>query len=89
MASVLKRTTFEISRELEFLSEKELQMQIGYGKEWWPISLLKELIDNALDACETGNVSPRVEVIIESDGFGVHDNGPGMQAETVARSLPS
>ena len=48
----LKRTTFEVSREMEFFTEKELQMQIGYGKAWWPVAILKELVDNALDACE-------------------------------------
>jgi hypothetical protein len=41
----LDRSTFEISRELEFFTEKELQMQIGHGRELWPKALLKELID--------------------------------------------
>jgi len=36
---------------LEFFTEKELQLQIGQPKQCWPIALLKELIDNALDAC--------------------------------------
>jgi DNA topoisomerase VI subunit B len=83
----LNRTTFEVSRELEFFSEKELQMQIGHGRKLWPVALLKELIDNALDACETANVSPQVEVAIEDDAFIVRDNGPGLPKETLARSL--
>lgn len=87
MKGKLERTTFEVSRELEFFSEKELQMQVGHGKEWWPVSLLKELIDNALDACETANIAPMVEVTIDDDGFSVQDNGPGLPAETLERSL--
>jgi len=83
----LKRTTFEISRELEFFSEKELQMQIGHGRALWPVALLKELIDNALDACETASVPPEIEVQIESDSFSVRDNGPGLPAETLTHSL--
>ena len=40
---LLERTTFETSRLLEFFSEKELAMQIGFPKEQWPIALLKDL----------------------------------------------
>jgi len=47
-AAKLERQVFETSRELEFFSEKELMMQIGYDQHRWPIALLKELIDNAL-----------------------------------------
>lgn len=83
----LKRATFEVSRELEFFSEKELQMQIGHGRGLWPVALLKELIDNALDACETANMPPLVEVEIGDDAFGVRDNGPGLPKETLIRSL--
>jgi DNA topoisomerase VI subunit B len=83
----LSRTVFEISRELEFFSEKELQMQIGHGKRSWPVALMKELIDNALDACETKNISPMIEVMIESDSFSVRDNGPGLPPEVLIHSL--
>lgn len=87
MKNKLERTTFEVSRELEFFSEKELQMQIGQGKEWWPVSLVKELIDNSLDACETANIAPLIGVTIDDDGFSVRDNGPGLPSETLERSL--
>ena len=60
--AVLERSTFEISRELEFFSEKELTMQIGHDRNLWPIALLKELIDNALDACEMAGFAPVLEV---------------------------
>jgi DNA topoisomerase VI subunit B len=72
----LARTTFETSRLLEFFSEKELQMQIGHPKDAWLIALAKELIDNGLDACETANVAPEIEVVVESNSIAVQDNGP-------------
>jgi hypothetical protein len=49
--------------------------------------LLKELIDNALDACETAGTPPEISVILTPDGFTVADNGPGMPTELIKRSL--
>lgn len=85
--STLKRTTFETSRLLEFFTEKELQMQIGHPRTWWPIALTKELIDNALDACETAGITPEIEVTLEDNAVSVCDNGPGLPVETLERSL--
>ena len=85
--ATLERATFATSRELEFFTEKELSMQIGQDRDWWPIALLKELVDNALDACETAGVSPEVEVLLEADALSVTDNGPGIPAATLERSL--
>jgi len=85
--NVLERATFEVSRELEFFSEKELTMQIGHRREWWSVALLKELIDNALDACETAGIPPEIDATFDDDGFSVRDNGPGLPAETITGSL--
>lgn len=85
--ATLERATFATSRLLEFFTEKELSMQIGHDRDWWPLALLKELVDNALDACETAGVSPEVEVIVEADALSVRDNGPGIPAATLERSL--
>jgi DNA topoisomerase VI subunit B len=76
-----------MSRVLEFFSEKELQLQIGFPVGGWPIALLKELIDNALDACETAGMLPDIEVTLEPDAVSVQDNGPGLPASTLERSL--
>ena len=83
----LQRTAFQTSRLLEFFSDKELSMQIGHGQRAWPVALLKELIDNALDACETVNTPPVIHVQLDSDGFSVTDNGPGLPVEILRRSL--
>src|SRR5262249_8135137 len=85
--ATLTRTVFETSRLLEFFTEKELDMQIGHAKELWSIALLKELIDNSQDACESANVPPEICVEIEADLLRVSDNGPGMPVETLRRSL--
>ena len=87
MPHLLERTTFETSRLLEFFSDKELTMQIGCPTEQWPIALLKELIDNALDACETAGLPPAIEVTIEPDLLSVRDYGPGLPVATLERSL--
>src|SRR5262249_40850882 len=48
---------------------------------------LKELLDNALDACEEADVSPSVRVTVGADHVTVADNGPGIPLETVADIL--
>jgi DNA topoisomerase VI subunit B len=62
-------------------------MQIGHGRELWPAALLKELIDNALDACEMAGIAPCIDVAVGEGFFSVHDNGPGLSAETLVGSL--
>ena len=83
----LNRQTFTISRMMEFFTAKELQMQIGHWPGLWPAALLKELVDNALDACEGTGVQPNIRVVVENDFLTVEDNGPGMPRETLERSL--
>lgn len=87
MIATLARTTFETSRELEFFTEKELTMQIGHAKPLWPIALVKELIDNALDAAETAGTAPEIAVALEEGAVTVADNGPGLPTATLKRSL--
>jgi DNA topoisomerase VI subunit B len=87
MPQTLTRTTFQTSRLLEFFSEKELQMQIGFPKAQWPIALLKELIDNAMDAAESVGVLPDIEVTLEPDRLSVRDHGPGLPVKTLKSSL--
>jgi len=76
------------SRQLEYFSRSELTAQIGYPPHQWAIALLKELIDNALDACEIiGQVTPVVNVEVTQDDFSVSDNGPGLPEFVLKTSL--
>jgi DNA topoisomerase VI subunit B len=87
MAHTLHRSTFETSRLLEYFSPKELSMQLGAEPPRWGLVLLKELVDNALDACETAGTAPHIRITLSPEGFVVEDNGPGLPASTVERSL--
>lgn len=85
--TLLQRETFELSRSMEFFSEKDLTAQIGFPKPNWPVALLKELIDNALDACESANIAPAISLELHRDALIVADNGPGLPLEKLDRSL--
>jgi DNA topoisomerase VI subunit B len=83
----LERTTFTTSRLLDFFSEKELTAQTGHGPVQWPLVILKELLDNALDACEEAGTAPEISVTVDGEGITITDNGPGIPPETVAGVL--
>ena len=82
--ATLNRTTFRTSREMDFFSVKELTTQTCHEIESWPHVILKELIDNSLDACEEADVAPVIHVKADATSITVSDNGPGMREETIA-----
>lgn len=45
--------------------------------------ILKELVDNALDACEEAGFDPVIDVIVDETGISISDNGPGIPERTV------
>jgi DNA topoisomerase VI subunit B len=79
----LARTTFKTSRLLDFCSEKELTAQVGHGRWEWPLVVVKELLDNALDASEEAGIAPTIAVDITPTSITVTDNGPGMPVSTL------
>jgi DNA topoisomerase VI subunit B len=83
----LVRETFKTSRLLDFCSERELTKQIGHGVAQWPLVILKELVDNAIDAAEEAGIDPAVQVEVTDGTITITDNGPGIPAETVAGVL--
>jgi DNA topoisomerase VI subunit B len=84
-APTLQRVAFKISRLAEFCGEKELIAQTGHAKEDWPLVILKELVDNALDSAEEAQLPPEIyiEVSTERGEIVITDNGPGIAPETV------
>src|SRR5271154_2507823 len=83
----LERTTFRTSREMDFFSEKELVTQTGHEISEWPLVFVKEIIDNALDACEEAEIGPVLNVTADAAGITVSDNGPGLPEATLKSAL--
>ena len=92
MSIILERSHFEIHRAAEYFTAKELTAQTGQGSSRFPHVIVKELIDNALDAAECAGVNPQVGVhLAKMEGGGivmsVADNGGGISPEVVGRML--
>jgi DNA topoisomerase VI subunit B len=86
-AHKLVRQVFTKKRQLDFFNENGLAAQIGYARRWWPAVLLKELLDNALDICESADIVPTITVTVTEDSLTVSDNGTGLPASTLETSL--
>jgi hypothetical protein len=91
MSAVLDRQHFQISRDAEYFSRGELEKQTGQPATGFFHVLLKELVDNALDAAETAGNTPSVAVNVAfSDDLiqlSVSDNGDGIPPEVVEKIL--
>jgi DNA topoisomerase-6 subunit B len=81
------RTTFVTPRSAEYFNEGGLRALIGHDKPLWPLTLIKETVDNALDSCEAAGVAPEIAVGVEADSFTIADNGSGLRRETIEESL--
>lgn len=79
----LQRSIFKTSRLMDFFSRKELIAQIGHQPDAWPLVVLKELMDNAIDACEDAGIAPNIVIKVDGGGIEVTDNGPGLPANAV------
>lgn len=86
---MVSRTVFATSRAAEFLELRALQAQTGQPVDAFGDVVIKELIDNALDAAETASRAPVVEIQTSaSDGvvyITVADNGAGITPDTVTK----
>jgi hypothetical protein len=74
---------FTVSRLMEFCNRQELVNQTGHDVFEWPLVILKELVDNAIDACEEAGIAPVVSVVVKRGSIVVEDNGPGIPAKTI------
>src|SRR5262249_10923303 len=83
-SAAFTRFAFKTSRALDFFSESDLTAQMGHVKERWPLVLIKELIDNSVDACETAATKAiEVSVKLDDDSITVADNGPGIPDKVI------
>jgi DNA topoisomerase VI subunit B len=88
----LERTTFETSRAREYFDSLQLSALTGVPTNQFDSVVLKESIDNALDACEMADVAPEIDVVVDRDEKGaiqlmVSDNGLGIPPEVVRKVL--
>jgi hypothetical protein len=83
----LTRVAFRVSRLMEFCTRRELQNQTGNGVEEWPLVVLKELMDNSLDACEEAEIAPVISIAVEPGSITIHDNGAGIALKTIESIL--
>ncbi|MEY9938591.1 ATP-binding protein [Streptacidiphilus sp. MAP5-3] len=90
---MLKRAVFSTPRTAEFLELGALQSQTGQPVSRFGDVVIKELLDNALDAAETAGQRPQVGLgvtLADADGVvyvSVTDNGPGLPGEVIERIL--
>jgi DNA topoisomerase VI subunit B len=85
----LTRVAFRVSRLMEFCTQRELQNQTGHAVYDWPLVVLKELMDNALDACEEAEVAPVISVGVDVSAglITIEDNAGGIEAGTIKSIL--
>jgi len=87
----ITRETFATPRAAEFFELRALQAQTGQPARRFAEVLVKELVDNALDAAETAGASPEVTIDVADQAdhleITVADNGPGMPPELIAKVL--
>jgi Histidine kinase-, DNA gyrase B-, and HSP90-like ATPase len=82
---ILERVAFKTSRLAEFCGQRELVAQTGHAIEDWPLVILKELVDNALDAAEEAGIAPEIDINVSTatGKITIADNGPGIPSQTV------
>jgi len=79
----ITRVAFKVSRLMEFCSERELQNQTGHSISDWPLVVGKEIVDNALDACEEVEAAPEITVNVDPETIIIQDNAGGIDTETI------
>lgn len=83
------RVVFSTPRAAEFLELRSLQSQTGQPADEFGSVVIKELLDNALDAAETAGAAPVITITTEAHGdvvrVTVSDNGTGITPDTITR----
>lgn len=74
----------QTSRFVEYFYQDHLMTLTGLNQDRWDEVIVKELMDNALDAGE-GSEEPRLEIDLLADRFAVFDSGPGIGEEALRK----
>jgi DNA topoisomerase VI subunit B len=68
---------------MEFCTKNELVNQTGHYVYDWPLVVVKELLDNGLDAAEEAGIAPVISVEVKGDQIIIADNGPGIPPSVI------
>ena len=82
-SDTFERKMFRASRLADFATVDELIKQTGQPVENWPLVVVKELVDNALDEAEKAGTAPEIEIDVTDDSITVADQGRGIAPATV------
>jgi hypothetical protein len=78
-----ERKVFRTSRLADFASIQELIKQTGQPPENWPLVILKECVDNAVDEAEEAGIAAEIEVSVTDNSITVSDHGRGIKPAVV------
>lgn len=67
---------------VDYFTEDGLIKQIGLTKDYWNKVIMKEIIDNALDAIEPLSYK-QIKIEQNEKSLGIYDNGNGISCDTV------
>jgi signal transduction histidine kinase len=82
-SNTFARKVFRASRLTDFATIDELIKQTGQPVPNWPLVVVKELVDNALDDAEKTGVAPEIEIAVTNTSITVADQGSGIAPATV------
>lgn len=75
-------------KEMDLFTRDGLAKQTGVSPQSWDRYIIKELIDNAIDSCESANIdNPKIEIVIDDNGISVKDNGTGISKKNLNKIL--
>jgi DNA topoisomerase VI subunit B len=87
----IQKTAFDTPLSIDYFYADKLQKHVSRPIRDFPAVVLKELVDNALDACEDAGVAPEIEIhMAHSLGtltLSVGDNGDGIPPDLVKRII--
>jgi hypothetical protein len=72
---------------MEFCTKQESENQTAHSIYERPLVVAKELIDNALDACEEAEVAPTISIAVDPGTIVVQDDADGIAADTIKAIL--
>jgi len=67
---------------VEYFTPKELEKKMGVPQGYWPSVILKELVDNALDAIEA-SIIKQVTIEYSKNGLCIFDSGEGLNLDNI------